>query len=189
MRRIARLLGPLSVAIALVACILAAPIWNTPALAQNGLSGRMVATDSNGKGQPVSLTCLATAGCRAAVNTIPYGPTDFTCTVTVSTATTIQAVGGSCVAPGAGLSLYLTDIRFDASATGIGADAFPTLKSGTGGTCGSNTAVVWGWLSAAATNATDNRSRAIKLAANNELCWISSTAGSKFVQVSGFIAP
>lgn len=116
-------------------------------------------------------------------------PNRFHCVVTVSTATTMQAVGGSCAAPGAGLSLYVTDITFAASAAGIAADAFPTLKSGTGGTCGSDTAVVWQALTAAAIVAVENRTIPIKIPANNELCWISSTAGSKAIQISGFIAP
>lgn len=115
-------------------------------------------------------------------------PKRFHCVVTVSTATTVQAVGGSCAAPGAGLSLYITDVYFTSSASGIAADAFPTLKSGTGGTCGSATAVIWQHLSAAAVSAVDNRSIPIKVTANNELCWITTTAGSKALQVSGFIA-
>ena len=116
-------------------------------------------------------------------------PKRFHCVVTVSTATTIQAVGGSCAAPGAGLSLYVTDIYFTASASGIAADAFPTLKYGTGGTCGTGTAVFWQNLSAAAVTAVDNRSIPIKIPANNEICWITTTAGSKAIQISGFIAP
>lgn len=116
-------------------------------------------------------------------------PNRFHCVVAVSTATTLQAVGGSCVAPGAGLALYVTDVLFSASAAGIGADAFPTLKSGTGGTCGTGTAVIWEALTAAAIVAIDNRSIPIRVPTNSEICWISSTAGSKTVQISGFIAP
>lgn len=116
-------------------------------------------------------------------------PNRFHCVVTVSTATTVQAVGGSCAAPGAGLSLYVTDVYFSASAAGIAADAFPTLKYGTGGTCGSGTTVFWQALTAAAVQAVDNRSIPIKIPANNEICWITTTAGSKSLQVSGFIAP
>lgn len=115
-------------------------------------------------------------------------PNRIRCTQTVSTATTIQALTG-CGAPGAGLSIYVTDIRFSASAAGIGADAFPTLKYGTGGTCGTGTTVFWGALTAAAVLAQDNLSTPYKIPANNEICWISSTAGSKFVVVSGYIAP
>lgn len=127
----------------------------------------------------------------------PYGapfarqdhPNRIRCTVTVSTATTIQAVGGSCVAPGAGLSIYVTDILFASSASGIAADAFATLKYGTGGTCGTGTTVFWGALSAAANITVDNLTTPIKIPGNNELCWINTTAGSKFLVIRGFIAP
>jgi hypothetical protein len=93
-------------------------------------------------------------------------------------------------APGAGLSIYITDIMFSASATGIAADAFPTLKYGTGGTCGTGTTVFWGALTAATNFRTsDNFNTPIKIPANNEICWITTTAGSKFIVLSGFIAP
>jgi hypothetical protein len=116
-------------------------------------------------------------------------PNQIRCTVAVSTATTIQAFGGSCAAPGAGLSIYITDIMFSSSASGIAADAFPTLKYGTGGTCGTGTTVFWGALTAAAIVVQDNRTTPIKIPANNEVCWITSTAGSKFIVLGGYIAP
>jgi hypothetical protein len=116
-------------------------------------------------------------------------PNRIRCTVTVSTATAITALGGSCQAPGAGLSIYITDIEFSSSAAGIAADAFPTLKYGTGGTCGTGTTVFWGALSAAAIRAEKSYATPIKIPANNEVCWITSTAGSKFIVVTGFIAP
>lgn len=152
----------------------------SPLSAQNMV--RIAGADSTGQAQPVGV-----AGNSLMVR--QDNANRFHCVVTVSTATTIQALGGSCAAPGAGQSLYITDVKFDASASGIAADAFPTLKSGTGGTCGTATAVVWQHLSAAAVNAVDNRSTPIKITANNELCWITSTAGSKALQVGGFIAP
>lgn len=114
----------------------------------------------------------------------------ISCVVTVSTATTVQAVGNSCVAPGAGLSIYVTDIQVSASASGIAADAFPTIKYGTGGTCGTGTGIAFGVLSASAiVGFQANFSTPIKIPANNELCWIASTAGSKFLVINGFIAP
>lgn len=116
-------------------------------------------------------------------------PNRFHCTVAVSVATILTAVGAPCAAPGAGLSLYVTDVFFSASAAGIAADAFPTLKYGTTGSCGTGTTIFWQALSAAAVIAVDNRSVPIKIPANNEICWIDSTAGSKTLQVSGFIAP
>lgn len=112
------------------------------------------------------------------------------CLVAVSTATTIQAVGGSCVAPGAGLSVYITDIEFGSSAaSGTAADSFPTLKSGTTGTCGTGTAVIWQGLSTANSTIVVNLSQPIKVAANSEVCWIMTTAGSKTIQLHGYIAP
>jgi hypothetical protein len=114
----------------------------------------------------------------------------ITCTVTVSTATTVQAVGGSCAAPGAGLSVYITDVAFGTSAAaGTTADSFPTLKSGTGGTCGTGTAVIWQALTTANSTVLENRTTPIKVAANSEVCWIMTTAGSKTLQLAGFIAP
>jgi hypothetical protein len=115
--------------------------------------------------------------------------TPITCVVQTSTATALTAVGGNCVAPGATRALYITSISFSASAAGIAADAHPTLKSGTGGTCGSNTAYVWLKLSAAAVAVHDPFPTPIKVTANHELCWISSTAGSKAAVIVGFIGP
>ncbi len=108
----------------------------------------------------------------------------------VSTATTLTVLNG-CAAPGASLSIYITDISFSASASGIAADSFPTLKYGTGGACGTGTNVIWGAFTAAAVQATAVQSfvTPIKLPANNELCWINSTAGSKLVIVTGYVAP
>lgn len=112
------------------------------------------------------------------------------CVAATSTATGVTAFGGSCAAPGAGLSIYITDITISASAAGIAADAFPTIKYGTGGTCGTATGVAFGVLSATAiVGYQANFSTPIKIPANNEVCWISSTAGSKFLVINGFIAP
>ena len=108
----------------------------------------------------------------------------------VSTATTLTVLNG-CAAPGASLSIYITDITFASDAQAIAADAFPTLKYGTGGACGTGTAVFWGAFGAAATQMTITQSFTvpIKIPANNEVCWINSTAGSKVVALHGFIAP
>jgi hypothetical protein len=166
---------------------------NLPLLNQNEIAAvRFIRT--------TSASAIVKVTCYRAPRPIQFGtsgveyvrqdhPNRVHCTVAVSTATTIQAVGGSCAAPGAGLSLYITDIMFSSSAAGIAADAFPTLKYGTGGTCGTGTTVFWQALTAAAVIAVDNRSIPIKVPANNEICWITTTAGSKTVQVSGFIAP
>ena len=88
------------------------------------------------------------------------------------------------------MSLYVTDVRFGTSAAaGTAADSFPTLKSGTGGTCGTATAVVWSALTTANSTVVDNMTTPLKLATVHELCWIMTTAGSKTLVVNGFIAP
>ncbi len=116
---------------------------------------------------------------------------DIRCTVTVSTATTLQAVGGFCAAPPPGLSIYITDISFSTNAGAIAADSFNTLKFGTGGTCGTGTTVFWGAMNTAAVQTTTFQTfvTPIKIPPANEICWINSTAGSKFIVILGYIAP
>jgi hypothetical protein len=119
-------------------------------------------------------------------------PKRFRCTVTVSTATALTAVSGSCAAPGAGLSLYIKHILFSTNAAGIAADSYNTLKYGTGGTCGTGTTTFWSAMTAAATQATvvdPIPGPPIKIPANNEICWINSTAGSKSLVITGYIGP
>ncbi len=113
----------------------------------------------------------------------------FDCVVTVSTATTIQAVGGACTTANAGANraMYITDVEFGSSAAGsTAADSFPTLKSGSGTTCGTGTAVIWQGMITANGNIVSNLSTPIKVAAGNDICWIMSTAGSKVIQIHGF---
>lgn len=116
--------------------------------------------------------------------------TPVSCTVTVSTATTITAVGGDCAAK-PGLRLWVTDVLFATNAGAIAADSFPTLKYGTGTTCGTGTTVFWGAMTAAATQATvvQHLMTPIALPVNNDVCWISSTAGSKFIVITGYYTP
>lgn len=112
------------------------------------------------------------------------------CVVAVSTATTITAVGGDCTAR-TGYTLYITDILFATNAGGIAADSFNTLKYGTGTTCGTGTTVFWGALTTAATQATVIQSfvTPIRLPQNVDICWINSTAGSKFLVITGYYTP
>lgn len=112
------------------------------------------------------------------------------CVVTVSTATSLTAVGGDCVAH-PGLSLNITDILSVTNAAGIAADSYNTLKYGTGTTCGTGTTVFWFAYTTAATQATvvDNRVTPIRLPPNVDVCWINSTAGSKAWVITGFYAP
>ena len=115
---------------------------------------------------------------------------EFRCIVGLSTATTIQAVGGACVAPGANVSLYITDVVSIASAAGSTADSYNTLKYGTGGTCGTGTTSFYGFLSNATVETfSDHFVTPIKVPANNELCWINTTAGNKAWLITGFRGP
>lgn len=132
---------------------------------------------------------LIPASAPAQAPPMGFGGLRIQCVVTVSTATSLTAVGGNCAAPGVGLSIYVTDILFATNAGAIAADSFNTLKYGTGGTCGTGTTVFWGAMTTAATQATVIQSfvTAIKIPANNEICWINSTAGSKFIVINGYI--
>lgn len=115
---------------------------------------------------------------------------EFRCTVTVSTATTLTAVGGDCAAQTGGLSHYITDIL--ASTTVISstaADAMPTLKYGTGTTCGTGTTVFWLAQALAATTVVQGFQTPIKIPAGNDICWINSPAGTKSWVITGYIAP
>lgn len=183
------------------AALACAPVGGGPTTTQATASGLFRCVTAGLKMVRANITacssCTVTA--KAFATTAPVGQVDavrsdqwnrIRCTVAVSTATTVQAVGGSCVAPGAALSIYVTDIDFGSSAaSGVAADSFPTLKYGTGGTCGSGTTVFWQALTAANSTQTGNYSTPVKIPANNELCWIMTTAGSKTINILGFIAP
>lgn len=111
----------------------------------------------------------------------------FNCVVGVSTATTLQAVGGACASPSATRPIYVTDIEFGSSAAGsTAADSFPTLKYGSGTTCGTGTTIFWQAMVTANGNIIANLTMPIKVPKGNDLCWIMSTAGSKTIQIHGF---
>lgn len=112
----------------------------------------------------------------------------FRCTVVASTATTIQAVGGSCVAPGARLALYVTDIIMGSSViSSTAADSALTLKAGTGGTCGTATVSLLSVPALANTSVAMHLIAPMELPTNNELCWIHSPAGTKWITILGYI--
>lgn len=112
----------------------------------------------------------------------------FRCTVVASTATTLQAFGGSCVAPGTRKALYITDIIMGSSViSSTTADSALTLKTGTGGTCGSGTQSVLTIPALANTSVVTNLITPMRLPANNELCWIHSPAGTKWLTILGYI--
>ena len=112
------------------------------------------------------------------------------CVVAASTATTLTAVGGACAAR-AGLRLWVSDIAFSSSASGVAADSFPTLKYGTGTNCGTGTTVFWGAFTAAAVQqaVVQDFTVPIVLPTGVDVCWINSTAGSKFLVITGYYTP
>jgi hypothetical protein len=113
------------------------------------------------------------------------------CTVTVSTATTLTAVGGQCAAGDTQLALYITDIAFATNAGAIAADSFNTLKYGSGSACGTGTITLWSAMTVAATQTTVIQSfrSPLRVPADKDLCWINSTAGSKALVITGYRAP
>lgn len=109
----------------------------------------------------------------------------FNCIQAVSTATTLTAL---CSAVAPNRAMYITDIEFGSSAAAatFSADTFPTLKFGTGTTCGTGTTVAWQAMVGATGQVTSNLVTPIKIPKGNDVCWIMSTAGSKTVQIHGF---
>lgn len=105
-----------------------------------------------------------------------------------STATTSTIVTG-CAAPGAGLSLYVTSVQWYSSIISTTAN-FMRLQSGTGGTCGTATVVLYdGYASVAFGGNNVVFGTPLKLTANHELCFVHASAGTRLVSVQGFIAP
>jgi hypothetical protein len=123
-------------------------------------------------------------GCLAQ-NTVNGRKDGFNCVVAVSTATTVQS---ACTALASGnRAMFVTDIEFGTSAAaGTAADSFPTLKYGTGTTCGTGTVVFFQSLTAANSTVVANFSVPIKIPKGNDICWIMTTAGSKTIQIQGF---
>ena len=111
----------------------------------------------------------------------------FNCVVAVSTATTLTA---ACPAIAGNRAMFITDIEFGygaaTSAAAWGADSFPTLKYGTGTTCGTGTTVFWQSMIIANGETVSNLQTPIKIPKGNDVCFIMSTAGSKTLQIHGF---
>lgn len=115
----------------------------------------------------------------------------FTCSVVNSTATSLTAFGGSCVAGSpAGTALYITDITASSSAIATTTtDQYLSIKSGTGGSCGTGTATVWSAFNLALAPVVQDFTTPIKVAAGQELCWMDAAAGNKTFIVSGYTGP
>lgn len=114
-------------------------------------------------------------------------PNRVRCTIN-STAVTSTVVTG-CAAPGASLSIYITDISFYNTIAGAAANPF-TLQFGTGGTCGTGTTIFWqSWNGAALSGVEVHLTTPLRITANNEVCFLQVGAGTRLVNLAGFIAP
>ena len=126
-----------------------------------------------------------------------YHPNRVHCVSENSTATgltipTTVSPSAGCGAPGASLSIYVTDVTFSSSAAaGIGANEQMQLVAGTQTTtvCDTGPVILWSSFNAANDSVAPNFRQPLKLPANNQLCWRHAIAGSKSVVVQGFIAP
>ncbi len=92
--------------------------------------------------------------------------------------------------PGAGLSVYITDLSCSSSAaTTATADQQCQFKRGTGANCATGTVVVWGTFLPALGSQVANFTTPIKLTANNALCYMNAVTGSKTFSVNYYVAP
>lgn len=159
--------------------------WSATPQAQRVFQGVTLYGTLN-SGSPGDTKLAADAAGRLYVST--DHPSRFSCLVANSTATILTALGGSCAATTGGQSLYITDIHASASAAATTtADQQLELKSGTGGSCGTGTAVVWNAFNAATAGVAVSMRTPIKVAANSELCWMDAVTGNKSFVVNGFI--
>lgn len=113
-------------------------------------------------------------------------PNRVACALT-TTATGSTAITG-CAAPGAGLSIYITDISIYGGVA-VGATAAATIQWGTGGSCGSGTTVTYYCQHGATDGCEAHFTTPRKAAANSEICILDATVGTKFVTISGHVAP
>lgn len=105
-----------------------------------------------------------------------------------STATTSTVVTG-CSAPGAGLSIYITAV-YTASSIATTTTNFTRIQYGTGGTCGTGTTGIFDEYAAAAFGSAGlTFGTAVKIPANNEVCFVNPGVGTRVVTITGFIAP
>jgi hypothetical protein len=142
-----------------------------------------------------STQTTTTTGNYASMSLDAYGavwqradhPNRFQCAMT-STATTSTVVTG-CTAPGAGLSRYITDISYNSSIISTTAN-FMTLQYGTGANCGTGTTVVWRMANSPAfAPVIQSFTTPIKLGANTDLCFLHPGAGTRLINIQGYIAP
>lgn len=104
-----------------------------------------------------------------------------------TTATTSTLITG-CSAPGAGVSIWITDVSI-MGGVATGATAAASIQYGTGGTCGTGTTVVYDCQHSDTSGCSHTFRTPIKVAANSEVCILDATVGTKWVTITGHIAP
>lgn len=115
-------------------------------------------------------------------------PNRVQCRLT-TTATSSTLITG-CDVPGSGKSIYITDINIMGGAA-LGATATAAIQYGDSGapsTC-ANPVVVWDCQHPATSGCTANLTTPIKAGSNKAICIVDPTTGTKFVNISGYIAP
>lgn len=122
---------------------------------------------------------------------VPYTrldhPARINCTIN-STATTSTLVTG-CSAPGASLSIYITALSWYSSIISSTTN-FMTIQSGTGGNCGASVDILYrGFAQVAFSGREVVFQTPIKVPANEEVCLLHPGAGTRLVNIQGFIAP
>jgi hypothetical protein len=116
-------------------------------------------------------------------------PRAFNCAMT-STATTSTVITG-CGAPGAGLTRYVTGFEWNSSIISTTTN-FMTLQYGTGANCGTGTTVIYRGFAAPAFSQAGPHTvgtTPIRLGTNTDLCFLHPGAGTRLVNVRGYVAP
>lgn len=166
---------------------IAATAGAAPANAQfSGAVGKSAQPTAVSDGQLVG-TLAALDG---ALYARPYGPIVWSCGVTNIAATLTQCQG----VPGAGLSLYITDVVTQSNTSTAG---LFTLRFGTGTNCGTGTGNLFfgsasALMASPANTAPVNHfhlTTPIKLTANNAVCVLGVATNTTNAQITGFTAP
>lgn len=113
-------------------------------------------------------------------------PNRVKCVLTTTNATSTIVTG--CAAPTAGLSIYVTDISQYGGATHTATTA-STVQSGTGGTCGTGTTVLNVCQHGALAGCESHYLTPLRAGTISEVCILDATVGTKWITISGYIAP
>jgi hypothetical protein len=112
----------------------------------------------------------------------------FRCNIS-STATTSTLITGCTSGLLGGLQFYITSMQWSSSIISTTAN-FMRLQSGTGGSCGTGTTVLYdGYISAAFMPNNIVFSTPLAGGAGKELCFVHASAGTRLVSIQGYIAP